>query len=541
MKKTLYTVIAFTALSLSLGSCVKDLDTLPLSDTEIVEDKVWATWENYPQVLAKVYAGLSVSGQEGPAGNPDILGIDEGFSTFTRGYFNCQELTTDEALICWNDQTIKDLHGLSWSSSDVFVSAMYNRVFYTVAVANEFLRQTTKERVDQRNMSAKWAEIQSMRAEARWLRAYVYWIGIDLFGNIPFIDETGDIGTTSDKAPKQKNREEVFNYIESELLSIVGETDGATELLPADGNKDYYGRATKGAGYAMLSRLYLNARVYTGQDRFADCIKATEKVIASTYTLDLVYANMFLADNHKSPEFIFAIPFDCEYAKTYGGTAYFINAATGGDMDTKYMGAGAWGGSRTTKEFVSLFANGDKRAMFFKKGQTEDIPTNDKFQEGIAVMKWRNVNSDGSPVLTSTGEASGQYVNNDLAIFRLAEMYLNYAEANVRSGGSAGNTGLALNYVNQLRQRAYGNTNGNISAGDLNLTYLWQERGRELYWECIRRTDLVRFNLLTTGDYIWQWKGGVVEGKSVASKFNIFPLAASDVAANPNLTQNAGY
>lgn len=541
MKKTIYTVIAFTAMTLSLGSCVKDLDTLPLSDTEIVEEKVWSEWGNYSAVLAKVYAGLSVSGQEGPAGRPDISGIDEGFSTFTRGYFNCQELTTDEAIICWNDVGIKDLHNMNWSSSNVFISAMYNRVFYSVAVANEFLRQTTKDRVDKRGMGAKWNEIQSMRAEARWMRAYVYWIGTDLFSDIPFVDEMGDIGTTSDMAPKQKTRAEVFSFIESELKAITGQMDGSTELLPADGNREYYGRATQGAAWALLSRLYLNAEVYTGEARWADCVAASEKVIASTYSLDPTYANMFLADNEKSPEFIFAIPFDCEKAKSYGGTAYFINAATGGDMDTEYMGAGSWGGARTTKEFVSLFQNGDKRAMFFKKGQSEDIPTNEKFQEGIAVMKWRNVNIDGSPVKTSTGEPSGQYVNNDFGIFRLGEIYLNYAEANVRSGGSAGNSGMALNYINQIRQRAYGNTNGNISANDLNTDFLWKERGRELYWECIRRTDLVRFNLLTTSDYIWQWKGGVVEGKAVATKYNVFPLAASDVSANPNLVQHPGY
>lgn len=536
MKKIIYTLIAFSAFTVTMSSCVKDLDTLPLSENEIVEDKVWSEWSNYQQVLAKVYAGLSVSGQEGPAGLPDISGIDEGFSTFTRGYFNCQELTTDEAIICWNDQTIKDLHGLKWSSSDVFVSAMYNRVFYSVAVCNEFLRQTTQDRVTRRGMGDKWAEIQSMRAEARWMRAFVYWIGIDLFANIPFVDEMGDIGTTSDMAPKQKSRAEVFAFIETELKAIL--SDGA-ESLPQDGNKEYYGRATEGAAWALLSRLYLNAEVYTGVPRWADCVMASEKVIASTFQLDPVYANMFLADNHKSPEFIFAIPFDCEKAKTFGGTAYFINAATGGKMDRDYMGAADWGGSRTTKEFVNLFQSGDKRGMFFRTGQSEDIPTNDKFEEGIAVMKWRNVNSDGTPVKTSTGEKSGQYVNNDFGILRLGEVYLNYAEAVKRSGGSAGNAGLALNYLNALRQRAYGNNSGNISSYDLE--YIWKERGRELYWECIRRTDLVRFNLLTTTDYIWQWKGGVPEGKGVASKYNIFPLAASDVAANPNLVQNIGY
>lgn len=531
MKKIVYTLLGFAALIIGVSSCTKDLDTLPKSDTEIVEEKVWTDWANYELVLAKVYAGLTVSGQEGPAGKPDISGIDEGFSTFTRGYFNHQELTTDEAIVSWNDVGIKDLHNQNWSSSNPFVSAMYNRVFYSVAVCNEFLRQTTPDRLASRGMSAKADEVEAMRAEARWVRAYVYWVGIDLFGDIPFVTEEGPIGTTSDMAPKQKSREEVFAFIESELKAIAGQ-------LPSDGNRAYYGRATQGAAWALLSRLYLNSKVYTGKERWADCVAASEKVIASTYNLDPVYANMFLADNHKSPEFIFAVPFDCDNAKTYGGTSYFIQGATGGSMDRAYMGLGGWAGLRTTKEFVGLFENNDKRGMFYKKGQTEEIPTNEKFEEGIAVTKWRNVNSDGSSVMGADGKASG-YASNDLALFRLAEIYLNYAEANLRSGGSAGNQGLAVGYINQLRQRAYGNSTGNVAS--FNEDFLIKERGRELYWELLRRTDLVRFDLFTTSNYIWQWKGGVPEGKAVSPVYNIFPLAASDVSANPFLKQNPGY
>lgn len=536
MKKILYSILGLAALITAVSSCTKDLDTLPLSDTEIVADKVWADWANYEQVLAKVYAGLAVSGQEGPAGKPDISGIDEGFSTFTRGYFNHQETTTDEAIICWNDQTIKDLHGLKWSSSDVYVQAMYNRVFYSVAVSNEFLRQTTADQLARRGMSAKAEEVAAMRAEARWVRAYVYWVGLDLFGNIPFVTEEGQIGTSADMAPKQKSRKEVFEYVEKELLAISGSVAGSNELLKADGDKTYYGRATRGAAWALLSRIYLNAQIYTGTARWDDCVKASEEVINSTYLLDPVYANMFLADNHKSTEFIFAIPFDCDKAKTYGGTSYFIQAATGGSMGKDYMGLGGWGGARTTKEFVNLFSNGDKRGMFYYDGQTEDIPTNDNFTEGIAVTKWRNVNSDGTPVLGADGQASG-YASNDLALFRLAEVYLNYAEATLRGG--SGDMGAALGYVNELRKRAWGSNAGNVSAIDLN--FIIEERGRELYWELLRRTDLIRFDMFTTSKYIWQWKGGVPEGRAVDPKYNIFPLAASDVSANVNLTQNPGY
>ena len=115
-----------------------------------------------------------------------------------------------------------------------------------------------------------------------------------------------------------------------------------------------------------------------------------------------------------------------------------------------------------------------------------------------------------------------------------------YAEA-VLEGGAGGDMSLALDLVNELRFRAYGEPAGNISMADLNLDFILDERARELHWECTRRTDLVRHGKLTNGSYTWPWKGGVAEGVAVDEKYNIFPIPASDLTANPNLVQNPGY
>lgn len=521
MKKIFITIAAAGAMLFT--SCTNSLNTLPIDENINVADKVYLDFANYEKVLAKVYAGLAVSGQDGGS---DISGIDGGFGQFIRGYFTLQELPTEEAICNWNDQTIKDMHNMSWSSSDVFITAMYNRVFYTVSVANEFLRQTTEEKVNARGMSAHAKEITQMRSEARWVRAYAYWVGIDLFGNIPFTDEIGQIGTSSDMAPKQKSRPEVFTWIEKELKDIES-------LLPEAGNTAYYGRATQGAAWALLARLYLNAEVYTGTARWADVITYCDKIIAAPYALVPEYANMFLADNGETSksEFIFSVVIDGLHSQSFGATTYLICAATGGKMDKTYMGLADWAGLRATKEFADKFSNGDKRNMLFTKGQTPEIPTNNDFTEGYGVQKFRNITSKGNR------GSDGTFSDVDMPLFRLADVYLMYAEAHKR--GSVGDAGLALNYVNRVRTRAWGNANGNVASYDLN--FILDERARELYWECIRRTDLVRFGLFTSDKYIWQWKGGIAEGKGVAQKYNVFPLAASDVAANPNLTQNSGY
>ena len=117
--------------------------------------------------------------------------------------------------------------------------------------------------------------------------------------------------------------------------------------------------------------------------------------------------------------------------------------------------------------------------------------------------------------------------------------YLNYAEATIRGG--SGDVGTAVSLINEIRERAYGNSSGNISSGDLTLDFILDERSRELYWEGLRRTDLVRFNKFTNSSYLWPFKGNEQTGVGVDEYRNIFPLPANVVSINSNLTQNEGY
>jgi hypothetical protein len=174
--------------------------------------------------------------------------------------------------------------------------------------------------------------------------------------------------------------------------------------------------------------------------------------------------------------------------------------------------------------------------MFWTDGQSQYLDKAlDEGTQGYYSEKWTNLTDDGN-----ASSDSGAYgCDTDFVMFRLGDVYLMAAESVVR-GGSGMSRAEALALINSLRQRAYGDNSGNISDSDMTLQFMLDERARELYMECTRRTDLVRFGCFTTGDYLWQWKGGVVSGRSVDSKYNYYPIPASELSANPNLS-NLNY
>lgn len=626
-------IILFTVLlGLTMVSCVDDLSTTPIDDDVVTSETIYETPEDFKQVLAKLYAGFATTGQQGPAGNADIQGIDEGFSSYVRQYFTHQQNPTDEIVIGWGDEGLPQFNTLEWTASNDFIMGMYSRIFYEIAMTNEFIRNA-----EGRNE----AEIQAYVAEARFLRALSYWHALDLFGgNVPFVTEEDAVGA---EPPMPTNAEDLFAFIESELLEVAGQ-------LPAPG-ENQYGRADRGAAWMVLAKLYLNAEVYIGQDRYDDALTYAENIVDDpAYQLHDNYAELFMADNHTADGIIFPITFDGINTTGYGGTTFIAHAQVGGNMDAAEFGLnGGWGGNRVTPQFVEKFAveapgyqtpnpdgddvvyvpggyqgasgytsdwtpleaatlvsdnndgvysgyvyfdsgaefkfttgdwgsaeysndngnvvaggggnfsvdNGgiyymvlntntltltveldinpnDGREMFFTDGQSLEVDDITSFDNGYAVQKWSNK--------TSTGQDGKdlEFVDTDFPMFRLADAYLMYAEATVR-GASGGDLNKAVGLVNDLRFRAYGDNSGDITSGELTLEFLIDERSRELYWEGHRRTDLRRFGLYTSGDYVWAWKGGVQEGQAVNSIYEIYPIPSSDVNANPNLTQNPGY
>ena len=514
IKKGLF-VFAMGALTVS---CTGDLDVTPIDPNLDTPENLLTGTEAYDQLLAKCYSALSVSSPDGESGDPDIEGIDGGFGQYLRALYNLQELPTDEAVIGWNDQTLKDLHGLQWTSSDVFVSACYSRVFYQISICNEVMR-----RIDQSGSND--AVLQQYRAEARALRGLSYLHAIDLFGNVPFTDETSVVGGDN---PQQISRAELFTWLTNDMKECA-------EQLPA--NPEKY-RCGKGMVYMILAKLYLNAGVYTGKTEYQECANYCQKIIDLGYKLESAadYYKMFCADNDQllgvGHELIFSVYQDHINTQAYGGTTYIINAMVGGKMAYADYGLGGngWGGIRVTPQFVDKFEGADQRAKFFTTGQTKEIKDISDFTSGYAFTKFTNLKANGTMI-----DGANSFPDTDFPMFRLGDVYLMLAECQVVGGIQC--DGIAR--FNDIRERA-----GVAKIDNPTRANILDERARELAWECHRRSDLVRFGLLTSGDYLWAHKGmnsNVGTPHGVDAKYNLYPLASSDVISNPNLKQNTGY
>lgn len=531
----------FLAIALLLGttaittSCTDDLDALPIdANTVVAETAFGKELGAYKSSLAKIYAGYTISGNKAGDDESDVAGVDGGSqASFLRALWNMQELPTDEAHCCWTDVGIDKFNYMTWNSGNVFIKGMYYRLYYQINMANEFLRETTDEKLSSRGVESDVkAEIKIYRADARFLRALAYYYLLDMFRSVPFVTEDNKIGK---EAPTQIAVKDLFTYVETELLSCQEDL-----LVPFVGyDSRNYGRVTQAAAWSLLSRLYLNAEVYVGTAKYTECITYSKKVIDVGYQLEPTYADMFKADNGNSKEMIFPIRYEGADTQTWGGMTFLICSTVPSALQTDINAQGAWQGNRARPSLLNIFKKqtaytDDNRVNMLKTDLTENQSIIDptSYKNGIPVVKYSNVNKDGSL-------PASNIVYTDFPLFRLGEIYLNYAEAVLR-GGTGGSSTTALTYVNDLRKRAFKNTpnKGVVASGDLTTSFLLDERGRELFFEAQRRTDLVRYGLLTTNTYLWEWKGGSFAGTSVADRFNFYPIPADDMGSNPNLTQS---
>jgi hypothetical protein len=551
MKKTLFRGATALMLSVALSglttSCNKDLDQTP--KYELTTDKVYTSLSVYKEVLGRVYGNFALTSLGGADGAADLLGIDGGTSNYIRQLWSAQELTTDEAVVAWTDPGIQDWHNMNWGADNPLIRGLYSRIYIQLSLCNELIRESSDDKLALRLPASDVAEAKRYRAEARFIRAVAYMHVVDLFGGGPFVDETGSIGTVP---PPYRTRQQLYDFVESELLALT------TELAPARTNE--YGRVDQAAAHGMLARLYLNAGVYTGTPQYAKAAEQALLVINSGYSLatepttaSSAYGRNFLADNNVGPasnELIWSILMDATRTTTYGGTTFLVNGSTSGSVSRwqRYVGqTTGWGGMRTTRAlFDKFFLLGadttvDRRGRFWQSGQSLEITDLTQFTQGLGVTKYRNINSDGSTIAGSRNFSSVDY-----PMLRLSDMMLIYAEAAARDAGTASKAD-ALTYVNQIRRRAFGldintpSSAADINAAQLTSDFILDERARELHWEGMRRTDLIRHGKFTEATYLWPWKGGVPEGRSVDDFRKVFPIPSSDLTANSNLVQNTGY
>jgi len=553
--KNISYIIAMGCITIFAPSCVNDLNVTPINP------KVTQTF-NQDEVFAKAYAGFALTGQEGPAGNIDIDTeiTDEGRSALYRCLWNSNELTTDEAICAWGDAEVVELNTNSWSSRNTTSGSIYDRMYFVISISNHFLEQTAGK-TD--------AATVKQRAEIRFLRALSYYYLLDLFGNVPFTEKVSLV------PPKQIKRAALFAYIEKELSECEAD-------MYEPRTAPYY-RVDKAANWLLRSRLYLNAVVYTsapetkttpnfpasgaitGTPRWDDAAIYAKKVIDSGYKLTPIFRQLFMADNagtidgstiNKAPEeIIFPIAADGIQTKSWGGSLFLI-ASTHINLTGITPNWGTkenWGGNRARATLVKKFfpnapaglftsnksdlttiSGGlkDSRALF--NGSADfglNITSISEFKQGYSVIKFTNVRADGKP------SNDTQFADMDIPFMRAAEAYLTYAEAVLR-GGAVVNGYDALTAFNEIRKRA----NPATVKTSIDLPMILDEKCREFFFEGQRRTDLIRFDKFggATG-YNWDWKGGTAAGTNFKVEFNLFPLPAGDLNANPNLDQNNGY
>ena len=533
MKKFKINVVLLTVL-VGLSSCTKDLDVLPKDPTVQTADAFYAQPGAYKQALAGVYGNLSLTGTQG-AGSSSLQGLDAGTSQFGRCLWYLQDLTTDEALWSYeHDPGVPELQRNIWTSTNPVILGMFSRSMVEVAFVNDFLKNTTPDVLSKRGVTdpTLLGQITDYRNEVRVLRALAYYQLMDLFGKAPFVTENDPVNT----AGPEYNRQQLFSFIESELNAVL------PSLKPAKTNE--YGRVDQAVAQMILAKIYLNAEVYIGTPKYTECLAQCNAIIAGGYTLNTNYLNNFNADNNTSPEMIFTLQSDGTYTQNYGPTTVFVNGEVGSiEQNGAALGvsSGGWGGAlRLRKEFVqkfdgAAFASDARNTIFHAPARTLNIADIGNKDQGYLLQKFSNKTAAGGTGINST------FVDTDFPLFRLADVYLMYAECALRGASGASNA-QALTYVNALRERANnGSTAADIASGDLTLDFILDERARELHWESHRRQDLIRFNKFTGGAYNWAWKCNGSTGVAISDNLKLFPIPASSLASNPNLTQNPGY
>jgi hypothetical protein len=520
MKNRLFKIryIGIVLVLLLVTSCTNDLDRFPTN--ALTNDVQFSTLEGYKQGLVSTY--IQFSGAN---------------NFFYRGYWELQELSSDEAVNTWDSHKTTEL---DWSSDHTESADVYKSGLYLITLCNNFIIESAPEMVAKRGFSdTDKAEIAKYHSEVRFVRAYAYWMLLDLFGNPSFATEQT---LANGEIPKQIKQADLYHYIESELKAIDG-----TMVAP---KANEYGRADKAAVWSLLARLYLNAEVYSGEAHYTEAITYSKKVIDAGYSLISNHQWLMLADNNKNgSEFIFTFNYDNENVTTWGGTNVFALGASGVTEELNGLSA-SWNLYRVTPSIPALFPTHDttvdKRAVFWTEKEepkrTIGIESLSNSTNGYSIYKYRNVDRNG--VKMPQKNTYNNLSDIDFPVFRLAEMYLIYAEATLR-GGAGGDLQLALSNINKLRGRAYANnpnsTLGNITLNQLNLDFILDEKAREMMWEGYRRTDLIRYKKFTSGDYLWAWKGGVINGKAVDGRYKLFPIPVSEILSNPNLKQNQGY
>jgi len=423
--------------------------------------------------------------------------------------------------------------------------------------------------------------LPSILAQVKTIRAYYYYQAMSIFGNVPIVTDT-----TTSSTPATQSRKNVYNFIISDLTSSLPN-------LTSEVSSNTYGQVTKYFAFALLARLYLNQIVFTGTpgpvftagdntNAYTNAINYCDSVMAGPYSLMTDYFDNFMPSNGPgSTENIFA--FACDHinnkSNDWENSILHYQSYLAFGMST---GNNLWNGFCSQADFYNTFdtastysvsgsntlrSYSDQRSGQWLIGQqfigTYNYPpyqnvivagpvANYVKDAGTGANLAFNPNftlfSDASPAgrlagirnikyfpAASSGQ-NGQDMDNDFVIFRLAEIYLIKAEAELRSGSNPAD---ALALVNMLRARAYGSSSHALAT--LDLPTLLAEKGREMAYEGVRRDDLIRYEVTDGLKYFTGPRTVGSKAQDPDDHWMVFPIPALEITANANLQQNPGY
>lgn len=379
--------------------------------------------------------------------------------------------------------------------------------------------------------------------ELRALRALFYYWLIDAFGDVPLVTEDPE---TVDLQPTRRNRADVYNY-------IVGELEDAKGGLSRETGVASYGRFNYWAAEALLSRIYLNAEVHTGEARWQDAADAAMRAMEGPYELESDYHANFAPDNDNgfagTSENMFVIPYDATLAPGFNLPQMTLHY---GSQQTFNLEEQPWNGYCTLQEFYESYDDEDLRKgefgnsnvpgnflagpQFNADGTAQILDGSSQDPDGAGLVFTPEVNELFPGAFRQAGarvykfrfpNGASRNLPNDFPILRLSEVMLNRAEALWRMNNGSSE---ALMLVNMVRSRAYGNDDNGFDS--LSEDDLLAERGRELFFEAVRRSDLIRFDRY----------GGTWFAKPASDETKeVFPIPQNQLNANRNLVQNPGY
>ncbi len=485
---------------------------------------------------------------------------------YWHGYFDTQEecsdiIATPERPNGWVDGGVyRAMHEHTWNSEQSHTTALWNRCYAGVNHANRAIYQ-----IESGNLPMEEDEAVKTLAELKTLRAFYYYLLLDNFGNVPIIDK---YDVPDDFLPAQSSRQEVYDF-------VVDEIEGNINNLSTEVSTLTYGRFTKYAAHTLLAKIYLNAKVYTGNEEWGKCIANCDTVIdCGKYILEPDFKNPFKTHNETSKEIIFATPFASKSNpfEDYGWFHLVCKTLHPGSQATYDLEVQPWGGSCAIPQFIDTYDPKDKRLeatwimgpQFSYSGDTiylsmDDARTreqlnytnklngieNTKEEEGYRIGKFE----------IALGTKFGR-LENDWPWFRYADILMMKAECLLRTGNPSG----AATLVTEVRSRAfddpseaevtgteltggssyvYGNVNNGVlennpeGGNDIIYGRFLDELGWEFAAEAKRRQDLIRFGVFTSKKWLSHGPNGDFR--------TIFPIPETAIQTNSNLGQNFGY